>query len=85
MGTLDELVRTKRTLICVGPGGVGKTTTSAAVALRAAALGRRTLVLTVDPAFIKDAGLSDSLTPARQGGLASMLQRMQQAAKRYAD
>jgi anion-transporting ArsA/GET3 family ATPase len=34
----------------VGPGGVGKTTTSAALALRAAQLGRNTLVLTVDPA-----------------------------------
>lgn len=42
-------------------------------------------VLAVDPAFIREAGLSESLTPARQGGLASMLQRMQQAAKRYAD
>jgi len=42
-------------------------------------------VLAVDPTFIKDAGLSESLTPARQGGLSSMLQRMQQAARRYAD
>ncbi len=42
-------------------------------------------VLAVDPAFIKEAGLSESLTPARQGGLSSMLKRMQQAAKRYAD
>jgi cysteine desulfuration protein SufE len=42
-------------------------------------------VLAVDPGFIRDAGLSDSLTPARQGGLASMLKRMQQAAQRYAD
>ncbi len=48
--SLDPLIRTKRTLICVGPGGVGKTTTSAAIALRAATLGRRVLVLTVDPA-----------------------------------
>lgn len=42
-------------------------------------------VLAVDPAFIRDAGLAESLTPARQGGLASMLQRMQQAARRHAD
>jgi cysteine desulfuration protein SufE len=42
-------------------------------------------VLAVDPSFIRDAGLSESLTPARQGGLASMLQRMQRAARRYAD
>lgn len=42
-------------------------------------------ILAVDPAFIKDAGLSESLTPARQGGMSSMLKRMQQAARRYAD
>lgn len=42
-------------------------------------------VLAVDPAFIADTGLAESLTPARQGGLASMLKRMQQAARRYAD
>lgn len=40
-------------------------------------------VLAIDPSFIRDAGLAESLTPARQGGLASMLQRMQQAAQRY--
>jgi len=50
MESLDQLIRTRKTLICVGPGGVGKTTTSAAVGLRAATLGRKTLVLTVDPA-----------------------------------
>ncbi len=50
MPSVDQLIRTKRVIICVGPGGVGKTTTSAAIALRAAAMGRRTLVLTVDPA-----------------------------------
>jgi anion-transporting ArsA/GET3 family ATPase len=37
-------------LICIGSGGVGKTTTSAALALRGALGGRRTLVLTIDPA-----------------------------------
>jgi anion-transporting ArsA/GET3 family ATPase len=39
-----------RVIACAGPGGVGKTTTSAALALRAARMGRRTLVLTIDPA-----------------------------------
>ncbi len=47
---LDELLRTRRLIICVGPGGVGKTTSSAAMALRAARMGRRALVLTIDPA-----------------------------------
>jgi anion-transporting ArsA/GET3 family ATPase len=40
----------KRVLICVGSGGVGKTTAAAALALRAAADGRTSLVCTIDPA-----------------------------------
>ncbi len=40
-----------RIVVCCGSGGVGKTTTAAAVALRAAEQhGRRTVVLTIDPA-----------------------------------
>lgn len=39
-----------RLLICLGPGGVGKTTASAALALAAAMAGRRVDVMTVDPA-----------------------------------
>lgn len=46
----DSVLAEAKLLVCVGTGGVGKTTTSAALALRAAALGRRTLVLTIDPA-----------------------------------
>jgi len=37
-------------IICCGAGGVGKTTTSAALAVRAAEAGRRVVVLTIDPA-----------------------------------
>ncbi|MPZ61565.1 MAG: AAA family ATPase [Propionibacteriales bacterium] len=37
-------------IVCCGSGGVGKTTTSAALALRAAEQGRRVVVLTIDPA-----------------------------------
>lgn len=37
-------------IVCLGPGGVGKTTTSAALALSAARAGRRVVVLTIDPA-----------------------------------
>lgn len=44
------LLRTSRLVICIGTGGVGKTTTSAAIALQAASMGRRVLVMTIDPA-----------------------------------
>src|SRR3954464_4448023 len=37
-------------IVCCGSGGVGKTTTSAALALRAAEQGRKVVVLTIDPA-----------------------------------
>ncbi|WP_340539228.1 ArsA family ATPase [Nocardioides sp. GXZ039] len=37
-------------IVCCGSGGVGKTTTSAALALRAAERGRKVVVLTIDPA-----------------------------------
>jgi len=40
----------KKLIVCVGSGGVGKTSTSAALGLRAAIRGRRVLVLTIDPA-----------------------------------
>ena len=39
-----------RIVVCCGSGGVGKTTTSAALAVRAADQGRRVAVLTIDPA-----------------------------------
>ena len=40
----------RRVLVCVGTGGVGKTTVSAAIALEGARRGLRALVLTIDPA-----------------------------------
>jgi anion-transporting ArsA/GET3 family ATPase len=45
-----DVLLERRILVCVGSGGVGKTTTAAALALAAARRGRRTLVLTIDPA-----------------------------------
>jgi anion-transporting ArsA/GET3 family ATPase len=39
-----------RIVVCCGSGGVGKTTTAAAVGVRAAEMGRRAVVLTIDPA-----------------------------------
>ncbi len=47
---LDQALKNSRILICTGSGGVGKTTISAGLAIRAAELGLRVLVLTVDPA-----------------------------------
>ena len=40
----------KHIIVCTGSGGVGKTTTAAALGLRAAELGRNVCVLTIDPA-----------------------------------
>lgn len=37
-------------IICCGSGGVGKTTVSAAVGVMGALCGRKTIVLTIDPA-----------------------------------
>jgi anion-transporting ArsA/GET3 family ATPase len=45
---LDD--RSRGIIVCCGSGGVGKTTTSAALALRAAERGRKVVVLTIDPA-----------------------------------
>ncbi|MFO0596266.1 MAG: ArsA-related P-loop ATPase [Myxococcaceae bacterium] len=47
---LGRLVREKKVIVCCGAGGVGKTTTAAAIGLAAAREGRRVLVLTIDPA-----------------------------------
>ncbi|HEV8151320.1 MAG TPA: ArsA-related P-loop ATPase [Solirubrobacteraceae bacterium] len=50
MATLSERLEGKRVVICAGSGGVGKTTTSAALAVGLAAQGRRVAVVTIDPA-----------------------------------
>jgi len=49
---VDALIDDPETgiIVCCGSGGVGKTTTSAALALRAAERGRNVVVLTIDPA-----------------------------------
>ena len=46
----DEIVDGRHVIVCTGAGGVGKTTTAAALAIEAARRGRRTIVLTIDPA-----------------------------------
>ena len=56
-------------MVCCGAGGVGKTTTAAALALRAAERhGRRTVVLTIDPArrLAQSMGLTELDNTPRQ-------------------
>ncbi len=76
--SLEALVGEGSLVVCVGPGGVGKTTVSAALGLAAARSGRKTLVLTIDPARrLADAlgldGLDDTIrrVPLEQLGDAS--------------
>jgi anion-transporting ArsA/GET3 family ATPase len=47
---VDFLATERAVVVCAGPGGVGKTTLAAAVALEGARAGRRACVITVDPA-----------------------------------
>jgi len=48
--SIAQLLEDKRICVCAGSGGVGKTTTSAAVALGMAARGAKVAVVTIDPA-----------------------------------
>jgi anion-transporting ArsA/GET3 family ATPase len=50
MAGVGEVLEGKRVCICAGSGGVGKTTSSAAIAAGMAARGKRVAVLTIDPA-----------------------------------
>ena len=50
MPGVADLLEGKRICVCAGSGGVGKTTTSAAIAAGMAARGKRVAVLTIDPA-----------------------------------
>jgi len=48
--SIADVVASHSVVVCAGSGGVGKTTTAAAIGLLGAASGRRTIVLTIDPA-----------------------------------
>ncbi|MET8651442.1 ArsA family ATPase [Nocardia aurea] len=78
--------RTARVVVCCGSGGVGKTTTAAAIALRAAERGRKVVVLTIDPArrLAQSLGVADldnspqrvELGPEVEGELHAMMLNM---------
>lgn len=57
----ESLITGAPIIVCLGAGGVGKTTTAAAIGVAAAQAGRRAVVLTIDPARrLADAmGISD--------------------------
>jgi anion-transporting ArsA/GET3 family ATPase len=65
---LGRLLDTRRVILVVGCGGVGKTTTTAALGLAAARRGKRVLCLTIDPArrLSQSLGLEQMTTTAQQ-------------------
>ncbi len=65
MTSIADIADGKRVIICAGSGGVGKTTTSAAIAAGMAARGLKVAVLTIDPAK----RLADSLGLAELGNI----------------
>jgi anion-transporting ArsA/GET3 family ATPase len=65
------LLRDRHIIVCVGTGGVGKTTLAASIALAGAQLGRRVAVLTIDPAR----RLADALGIAELGNQPTDLPR----------
>ena len=64
LSALDIVLRDAEIIVSCGSGGVGKTTAAAAIAMHAAALGKRVVVVTIDPARrLADAlGLADGLS-----------------------
>jgi anion-transporting ArsA/GET3 family ATPase len=71
---VDKLLDEAQIIVCCGAGGVGKTTTAAALALRAAERGRTVCVLTIDPArrLAQSMGLTElDNTPRAVKGVAA--------------
>jgi len=66
---MKQRLASKKTLVCVGPGGVGKTTTAAALGVIGARNGLRTIVCTIDPA----PRLADALGVANLGAQPSAI------------
>jgi anion-transporting ArsA/GET3 family ATPase len=68
-GAVEALINDSRIVVSCGSGGVGKTTISAALALEGARAGRRSCVVTIDPAR----RLADSLGLASLGNTANQV------------
>ncbi len=68
MSRISDLAADKKVVVCCGSGGVGKTTSAAALAVHAARLGRTACVVTIDPARrLADAlGLGELTNEPRQ-------------------
>jgi anion-transporting ArsA/GET3 family ATPase len=68
MASVGELLEGKDICVCAGSGGVGKTTTSAAIAAGMAARGLKVCVLTIDPAkrLADSLGMKELGNEARQ-------------------
>ncbi|MGB5351693.1 MAG: ArsA-related P-loop ATPase [Polyangiales bacterium] len=73
--SLAEVLGSHRVVVTVGSGGVGKTTTAAAMAVQAAMDGRKVLCLTIDPArrLANSLGL-DEMTTSEQDVPASLFE-----------
>ena len=85
---IDDVLDTATILVCCGSGGVGKTTTAAALAVRAAERGRTTVVLTIDPAkrLAQSMGLTElDNVPRPVVGVAGRLDAMMLDMKRTFD
>ena len=85
---VDHVLDTAQIIVCCGSGGVGKTTTAAALALRGAERGRRTVVLTIDPArrLAQSMGLTElDNTPRAVNGVDGELDAMMLDMKRTFD
>jgi anion-transporting ArsA/GET3 family ATPase len=85
---VDAVLDTAQIIVCCGSGGVGKTTTAASLALRAAERGRRTMVLTIDPArrLAQSMGLTElDNTPRAVAGVEGSLDAMMLDMKRTFD
>lgn len=75
---IAPLLESARLIVCCGPGGVGKTTTAAALGLRGVLMGRKVIVLTIDPArrLANSLGLSELSNTPQQIDLHENLERV---------